>query len=69
MGREQAEQPRAVGQLREQRQIVTGQPAIKRARADALERKELAQRDEFARIQLGAGMVGYGVHALIHAAK
>jgi len=47
--------------------IVT-QPVVKAPRADALEREQQAQRDEFAGIQMGLGTFGLIVHDLIDAA-
>jgi hypothetical protein len=46
MGREEAKEPRPLGEPREQRPIVARQPTIKRTVADALERMQESQRDD-----------------------
>jgi hypothetical protein len=58
MGREQAKQAGAFGQVREPVPVVVGEPAIEAARPDTLEREEQPEGDEFARIEVGVGMFG-----------
>src|SRR6185437_3489567 len=60
-----AQQPRAVGQSRKERLIITREPAIKAAETAAFERAEQTEGDDLARPQLGLRMLGASAEAII----
>ena len=57
MAKQQAQKPRAVGQVGKQRLQVTLGPAVKGPPTRAFERQQQAQRDDFAGMQLWLGDV------------
>ena len=69
VGIEQPEQTGAHGQLRKQPPVVSHQPAIKGAIAHAFEGEQHGNRDHFAGIEIGLGMLLGIRHLLIHTAK
>ena len=69
VGIEQPKQTRAAGQMEEQRAVVSLQPAIKGAIGHAFEGKQNANRDHFAGIEYGLGMLLRLWHLVIHTAK
>jgi hypothetical protein len=58
MGLEKAKEPGALGKPRKQRPIVTRQPPIEGAVADAFERMQQPQGDHLTGPEVGLGMFG-----------
>src|SRR5712691_11462963 len=69
MGPEEAKEPGALGEVGKQSAIVSCQPPIKRTVADAFERMQEPQGDEFTRPQGGVGMFGNTWEMVIHLAE
>jgi hypothetical protein len=69
MGPEEAKEPGALGEVGKQRAIVSCQPPIKRTVADAFERMQEPQGDEFTRLQGGVGVFGNTWEMVIHLAE
>jgi len=69
MAIEQPKQAGAAGQVREQRPQVSLQPAIKGAIANPFEGEQNGNRDHFAGIETGLGMLLRLRHLVIHTAK
>ncbi len=69
VGIEQPKQTGAHGQLRKQRPVISLQPAIKGAIAHPFEGKQNGNRNDFAGIETGLGMLLSLGHLIIHTAK
>lgn len=66
---QQSLQARALRQARKQLTKFASEPAMKVAKASALERKQRADSDNFARIKFGLRMLGDKLQAVINGAK
>jgi hypothetical protein len=66
---EEAKEPGTLGQAREQRPIVAGQPPIKRAVADAFEGMQEPQGDHLTGPETGIGMLGEACQMVIDLAE
>src|SRR5215469_2673499 len=62
---QEALQPSALRQPREQGSIIAAQPAIEGAEVPPLQRKQKANRDQFAGIEAGLRVLGHGAHFVI----
>ena len=69
VGIEQPKQTRAAGQLRKQKQALSFQPPIEGTIANPFEGEQDGNRDHFAGIEPGLGMLLCVWHLVIHAAK
>src|SRR6266496_1382158 len=66
MGREEAQEPCPLRELRKQRTVVARQPAIEGAVAPAFQRMQQPQGDHFTGPEVGLGMFGDGTYLLIN---
>jgi len=65
MGREEAKEPRPLGEVGKQRAIVAGQPAIECSVAPAFEGMEQPQGDDLTGPEVGLGVFGNGAQLLV----